>query len=126
MDADHTQKVEISQNGKNGYHNLRVNSGGGSWCVIVRRFRASRSFKEKENSSKVYPWQNLGSLCTSLKVGANSDIHCALFDEENRSVPVELEFLFDMMIYEIFINYMTEILSLRLEITVCTLVRFCC
>uniref|UniRef100_A0A9I9E8G8 Uncharacterized protein n=1 Tax=Cucumis melo TaxID=3656 RepID=A0A9I9E8G8_CUCME len=28
------------------------------------------------------------------------------------------------MIYEIFINYMTEILSLRLEITVCTLVRF--
>uniref|UniRef100_A0A9I9EKN2 Uncharacterized protein n=1 Tax=Cucumis melo TaxID=3656 RepID=A0A9I9EKN2_CUCME len=30
------------------------------------------------------------------------------------------------MIYEIFINYMTEILSLRLEITVCTLVRFRC
>uniref|UniRef100_A0A9I9EIW4 Uncharacterized protein n=1 Tax=Cucumis melo TaxID=3656 RepID=A0A9I9EIW4_CUCME len=30
------------------------------------------------------------------------------------------------MIYEIFINYITEILSLRLEITVCTLVRFRC
>uniref|UniRef100_A0A9I9E6Z5 Uncharacterized protein n=1 Tax=Cucumis melo TaxID=3656 RepID=A0A9I9E6Z5_CUCME len=82
------------------------------------------------------------------KVGANSDIHWVLFDEENKAVGfrsksreiwkfqrvVEIGFYFlsfvfvsvifgatGYMIYKIFINYMTEILSLRLEITVCTL-----
>uniref|UniRef100_A0A9I9E313 Uncharacterized protein n=1 Tax=Cucumis melo TaxID=3656 RepID=A0A9I9E313_CUCME len=34
-----------------------------------------------------------------------------------------IRFICLQMIYEIFINYMTEILSLRLEITVCTLVE---
>uniref|UniRef100_A0A9I9EG17 Uncharacterized protein n=1 Tax=Cucumis melo TaxID=3656 RepID=A0A9I9EG17_CUCME len=45
-----------------------------------------------------------------------------VFTRNQESVPVELGSLFGMMIYEIFINYMTEILSLRLEITVRTLV----
>uniref|UniRef100_A0A9I9EG76 Uncharacterized protein n=1 Tax=Cucumis melo TaxID=3656 RepID=A0A9I9EG76_CUCME len=77
-------------------------------------------------------------------VGANSDFHLVLFDEENRAVGFHSKsgglwfFLNKLkrscardsgsgsvlrMIYEIFINYMTEILSLRLEITVCTLVE---
>uniref|UniRef100_A0A9I9EB52 Uncharacterized protein n=1 Tax=Cucumis melo TaxID=3656 RepID=A0A9I9EB52_CUCME len=46
------------------------------------------------------------------KLGANFDIHWVFLMKKTRQ----------MMIYEIFINYMTEILSLRLEITVCTLV----
>uniref|UniRef100_A0A9I9EGX3 Uncharacterized protein n=1 Tax=Cucumis melo TaxID=3656 RepID=A0A9I9EGX3_CUCME len=107
-----------------------------------------------------------------MKVGANSDIHWVLFDEENRAAGFHSKsgglwfFLYlrvyqwsynlylgqvkevvcarflkwfgfegreelnrayrprmqpRTMIYEIFINYMIEILSLRLEITMCTL-----
>uniref|UniRef100_A0A9I9EEC0 Uncharacterized protein n=1 Tax=Cucumis melo TaxID=3656 RepID=A0A9I9EEC0_CUCME len=73
--------------------------------------------EEEENSSKVYPWLNFGSFYTSLKTGQ-------LVFTQNQEVSgfsCTLECT-GGMIYEIFINYMTEILSLRLEITVCTLV----
>uniref|UniRef100_A0A9I9EM91 Uncharacterized protein n=1 Tax=Cucumis melo TaxID=3656 RepID=A0A9I9EM91_CUCME len=57
------------------------------------------------------------------KVGANSDIHWVLFDEENMVAGFHTNSEGLWMIYEISVNYVTEILSLRLEITVCILVE---
>uniref|UniRef100_A0A9I9E2B4 Uncharacterized protein n=1 Tax=Cucumis melo TaxID=3656 RepID=A0A9I9E2B4_CUCME len=60
-----------------------------AWFVIriANEDHGSHRVEEvEENSSKVYQWLNFSSFCTSLNVGANSDIHLVLFDEENRAV----------------------------------------
>uniref|UniRef100_A0A9I9E6V8 CCHC-type domain-containing protein n=1 Tax=Cucumis melo TaxID=3656 RepID=A0A9I9E6V8_CUCME len=88
--------------------NMTVQRDQGVGSQTVEQSRVSvvptEGTKEEENSSKVYPWLNFGSFCTSLLEQIRIFIGCSLmkktgqlvFTRNQESVPVQLESLFGM------------------------------